>query len=423
VTETGGRRPDRFWTYLLLLAAGGIALRLLYVYVIAPDVRGIGDWRYFHEQANLIARGKGFIDPTDYALFGRQTAAAGHPPLWPLLLSGVSKLGFTGFHAHRAAGAVLGGGTIVVMGLLGRRLAGARTGLLAAGIYTFDPLVVGADGSLMSECLYGLLVAVVLFAAYRLYDSPSVREAAFLGAAVGLAALVRAEALLYVPLLALPLALRPPDLRRPALVATLVAFGLVVGPWTVRNAIVFDRPVAISNNGSQAMVGANCPATYHGRDTGLWHIECISPQQPTENQAQAAVRWTKEGLGYMRDHPGDMPRVMSIRVLRTWDLYQPWRMVAFAEGRDPDIERAGVVVYWLLLPLAIAGLLVMRARGRQFWIMLAPFAVVILVSVFFYGTPRFRHAADIAIIALAAVSVDAALRRWLPRRSPAGPAG
>jgi hypothetical protein len=283
--------------------------------------------------------------------------------------------------------------------------------------------MVGADGSLMSECLYGLLVALVLLTAYRMYDAPSQGAAAALGVAIGFAALVRAEALLYVPLLALPLTLRWTSGRVRGLAVALAAFAVVVGPWTIRNAIVFDRPVAISNNGSQAMSGANCPQTYHGKDTGLWRVDCISPQRPGENQAQAANRWTREGLGYMRDHAGSLPRVMIIRLLRTWDAYQPWRMVAFAEGRDPDVERAGIVVYWLLFPLAVAGLLVLRRRGREFLIMIAPAAVVVLVSLFFYGTPRFRHAADISIIALAAVTVDAALRRWRPPRAPERPAG
>ena len=417
------RLPDRFWIGLILLAVGGVALRLLYVYVIAPDVRGFGDWQYFHQQANLIADGRGFIDPVDFSLSGRETATAGHPPLWPLLLSGVSELGFTGAHAHRATGAILGGGTVVLMGLLGRRLSGPATGLIAAGLYAVDPLMVGADGSLMSECLYGLLVALVLLTAYRMHDAPSLGAAATLGVAIGFAALVRAEALLYVPLLALPLTLRWAGGRVRGLAVALAAFAVVVGPWTIRNAIVFDRPVAISNNGSQAMSGANCPQTYHGKDTGLWRIDCISVQRPGENQAQAANRWTREGLGYMRDHAGSLPRVMTIRLLRTWDAYQPWRMVGFAEGRDPDIERAGIVTYWLLVPLAAAGVLVLRRRRRAFWIMLVPLAVVVLVSLFFYGTPRFRHAADISIIALAAVAADAALRRWRPRPAPPAPAG
>jgi 4-amino-4-deoxy-L-arabinose transferase-like glycosyltransferase len=416
------RLPDRFWIGLILLAVGGVALRLLYVYVIAPDVRGFGDWYLFHEQANLIAQGHGFIDPSTFYATGRESATAGHPPLWPLVLSSVSKLGFTGAHAHRAMGAGLAGVTIVLLGLLGRRVASQRAGLLAAALYSVHPLMIGADASLMSECLYGLLIALMLLLAYRLHDEPGPVPAAALGAAIGLASLVRAEAILYVPLLALPLALRMPIDRGRALAAAVTAFVVVLAPWTIRNAIVFDRPVIVSNNGSQTLAGANCPQTYHGPDTGLWQIACISPQRAGENEAEGAARWTREGVGYMADHPGDLPRVMTIRALRTWDLYQPWRMVGQAEGRDPDIERAGIVVYWLLLLPAAAGVFVLHRRRRNVLILLAPVALAVAVSIAFYGIPRFRHGADVAIIVLAAIALDAALQRAPWRQARPRPA-
>ncbi len=47
--------------------------------------------------------------------------------------------------------------------------------------------------------------ALVLLAAYRWWDRPSVRSAALFGALVGVAALTRSEALLLGPFIGLPL--------------------------------------------------------------------------------------------------------------------------------------------------------------------------------------------------------------------------
>src|SRR5215210_7484415 len=101
--------------------------------------------------------------------------------------------------------------------------------------------MVATDGALMSETLYGALIAATLLAAHRLLDRPGRWIALATGAAIGLAALTRSEALLLVPLLAWPAAVAGGSgwpLR--AAVATAGCI-LVIAPWTVRNVVQFDR--------------------------------------------------------------------------------------------------------------------------------------------------------------------------------------
>ena len=81
---------------------------------------------------------------------GRAVATAGFPPLWPALLAVVDKLGADGDRAFELTGAVLGAGTIALTGLVGRRVAGPRIGLVAAALVAVCPALIAADGSLMS---------------------------------------------------------------------------------------------------------------------------------------------------------------------------------------------------------------------------------------------------------------------------------
>ena len=91
---------------------------------------------------------------------------------------------------------------------------------------------------------------------------------------------------------------------------------------------------------------------------------------------------------------------------RTWDLYQPRRQVKFGESRAPWAERAGVVGYFLLLPFAIGGGVVLWRRRRAALLVLAsPALLVTISSALGYGTPRFRHAADLSIVVLAALAL------------------
>ena len=94
----------------------------------------------------------------------------------------------------------------VLIGLLGRRVGGDAVGLVAAGIAAVSPNIWVNDGLVMSETVTNLTVVGALLLAFAAYDRPSTRRFAALGAMCGLAALARAELLLFVPLLAVPIA-------------------------------------------------------------------------------------------------------------------------------------------------------------------------------------------------------------------------
>ena len=411
------RRPSPFTSRLAGIAAAGLVVRVAYTLLIAKDTSGIGDFFFYHGQANLLADGKGFIHPLFY-VEGITAPSAEHPPLWPLVLSVTSFLGGTGFEAHRLTGCVLGALAIVVVGLLGRRVGGERIGLVAAAIAAVYPTLVAADGSLMSETLYGLLVGVGLLVALRLREDPRPPLALALGALIGLAALTRAEGLLFLPLLALPVCVAARHVRTPrtavvALAAACVGAAVVVAPWTIRNWSAFDQPVLISVNDSTVLAGANCDQAYSGPDTGFWILGCLAPRTPGGNEAKQAEVWRRQGRDYVEDHLGELPRVALIRVLRTWDLWQPRRQVGFAEGRDRTVQEIGTGVYLLMLPLGVAGAVLLRRRRFLLYVLLTPALAATVSSMLGYGLPRFRHAAELTLVVLVAFAADrgvAALR-------------
>ena len=394
-------------------------LRLVYVLVLARKVPDIGDAVFFHHQALELANGHGFVDPFESAHLHRSIPSAAHPPLYPLAVSVVARLGGMSEISHRALGALFGFGTIVLIGLIARRIDGPRTGLIAAGVAAVYPVLVAADGAMMSETLYGLLIAGALYVSLRVVDGwRSPWAAASLGALIGLAALTRAEGLLLLALLAWPLALyrRP---RRAALFAASTAACLVVlAPWVIRNESTFHE-LTISHNDATVLAGANCPGTYHGGDLGSWQFACISKRVTVDERLQSD-RWRKEGLHYMEHHAGRLVVVVPVRVMRTWDLWQPRRQVEFAESEARWASKAGVVAYFLLMPFAFAGAWIIRRWRARLLVLVAPAVLVTVVSAAGYGVPRFRHPAEIAIVVLAAVAISrvpAAVRR---RRSRPG---
>jgi 4-amino-4-deoxy-L-arabinose transferase-like glycosyltransferase len=430
-------RPWTGWSFerrLLAVACAALVVRVVATLALTGDDPGSGDFVFYHEVANSLVDGTGFVQPLILAAEGIAEPTAEHPPLWPVVLALASAFGADTVVAHRLVGCVVGAVVVAVVGLLGRRVGGDRVGLVAAGLAAAYPTLIAADGSLMSETLYGLFVALALLATLRALERPSTGRVAAIGLACGLAALTRAEALLLVVLLAGIVGLRARQAAVPWLrpvVVVGVAAALTIAPWTLRNLVVFERPVLISTNDSSVLAGANCDATYRGRDIGFWRIDCISERRGDLDESEQQAVWRREGLDRALGDPVGALAVVPVRLARTWDLFQPGRQVAFAEGRDRGLQRLGLATYYVLLVLAAYGVVLLRRRGGLPLVLLAPLLLVCLSTVLGFGMPRFRHAAEVPLLVLGAVAVAALaprLRgadpvRLLPRVEPAQPAG
>jgi 4-amino-4-deoxy-L-arabinose transferase-like glycosyltransferase len=382
---------ERFPVRLAAIVGAGVALRAVYLFTVARHVSGVGDWWFYHWQANDLASGKFFIEPFRLRFTHQEFPSAGHPPLYPAWLSIESWLGGTSVLWHRALGLLTGATSIALMGVLGRRVGGEKLGLVAASVCAVYPLMVVVDGALMSETLYTPLVILVLLAAFA-------RRAFLLGAAIGLAALCRSEALLLLPVLAWPLLWRS-GFSKLAL-ATLGCV-LVIAPWTIRNAIALDHLVPISTNDSTVISGANCPQTYSGVDIGFWRFDCLQPRRADNEAAQSDI-WRANGLRYAREHASRLFVVIPVRVLRTFSLYQPRRQVLFAEGRWIHGEQMAVAAFFLLAGLSVLGA---RALRGSLFVLLAPLIVVLITVIAGYGHPRLRHVFEPSLMLMGAAGI------------------
>jgi len=430
-----GRRPrSRFRVALAAIATFAVVARLGFVAFVDPDVPEIGDASAYRLLAANLADGDGYIRPFDDLLLGVRRPTAEYPPLFPALLAIPSALGAESERAHRVFLTFVGGGTVALVGLLGRRVGGPRVGLVAALLGACYPMLFLAEATGMAESLYAPLVVGVLLAAYRAVERPSVGSFALVGGAAGTATLTRAEGLLLGAAVAVAccgFALgRIPARRRAALGATAIGvMALVVAPWTVRNVARLDAFVPVSSNLATLLDGANCDATYSGRQIGQWRetfshfgeaartmpqalacFEGFAIEDPAFEEASVASRHRRDGLDYARSHLARQPKVMAVRVARTFGVYAPRQQVDFEslEGRPRSWQMAGTVAYWVLAPLAAAGLVVLRRRGVAISPLLAPVAAVVLVSAATYGQQRFRVAAEPVVLVAAAVTLVAA---------------
>jgi 4-amino-4-deoxy-L-arabinose transferase-like glycosyltransferase len=433
-------RNRAFLVALAAIVIGAFAVRIVFVLVVDPKLPDPGDATAYHLLANNLADGRGYIRPFDSRILHVSRATAEYPPLFPALLSVPSFLGAKSVDAQRMFLCVIGAGTVALIGLLGRRVAGALGGLVAAAIAAVYPMLFLSEAVLFAESLFVLLVTAVLLLAYRAAEAPSLLRFGALGLVIGLSALTRAEGLLFTVVLAIPLALglrSLPAKRRVLLagIATGVAL-LTIAPWTIRNAVQLHAFVPISNNIGTAVDGANCDLTYSGTQLGLWRetfsqlgdearrrpqaeacFEGFDIRRRDFEEADVANFHRRSGITYAREHLSRVPIVVAVRELRTWGLYAPRQQIEFEslEGRPRRWQQVGTVMYWVLLPLAVAGAALLVRRRERVWPLLSTAVVVVVSTALTYGQQRFRAAGEPAILVLAAVTLVAVARRRGPR--------
>jgi 4-amino-4-deoxy-L-arabinose transferase-like glycosyltransferase len=428
--DTVAPASRRFAIGLGLITLAGLTLRLVFT-IVARGNQQLGqvtDNRWYYRLGRMLAAGDGFGNPFIWEQqHHRYVPSAGHPPLYPMFLAVVNKIGITTPLGDRLASCVLGALTVLVIGLAARELAGGLAGLVAAGIAAVYPNLWINDAALLSETPYVLLVALFLWSAIRCWRQPSYRRVLWMSFWVALASLTRSEALLLYPLGVLPLLLRIKGVDwagRFRRLGAAAAVGLVIiGSWVAYNQTRnFAHPVYIVSGSGIAMSYGNCAQTYSGQFLGYWWWDCgVSrlPGQTDETVLDAQGR--KQALHYMRTHLREQPKVIAARVGRLFQVYRVRQSIVL----DRYFERRGLwpsrLALWMYYPVTILGIAgaVLLWRRR---LPVSPFVAVALTAVIAaastFGVTRYRAAFDGAAVILAGVAVDAIWRWWRRTREP-----
>jgi 4-amino-4-deoxy-L-arabinose transferase-like glycosyltransferase len=346
------------------------------------------------------------------------------------------------------ASCLLGVAAVVAVGLVGRKIAGDRAGLIAAGIAAVYPQLWINDGMLVSESLYALVIAVTLLFAYRLWASRSWSDALWLGVIIGLAALTRPEAVFLVPLFGIPLLFsRKTAAGKRWLTVFIMGIAclVVILPWWVRNLTVFEKPTFLATGNGIVFQVSNCDGTYSGQFLGYWDITCLTAGAPPQNAQQREIlhgtsvpglaylhardprddsvldtEARNKGFDYIKAHLSRVPVVVAARIGRIWGVFRPRQEVnfdIFFERRGKWPSWAGAYMYYALLPFAVYALVVMRRRRIPISPMIAIFALVTFTVALAMGITRYRVGADVALTILGGVAVDALILRFRRNRT------
>jgi 4-amino-4-deoxy-L-arabinose transferase-like glycosyltransferase len=388
---------------LLALGVAGLAARVAWV-VLEPATAPVADENMW------LTWGASVLPSPEVAFSPLKLRFVFHPPLYLYLVGTASAL-FGEFSSVRYVQALLGATLVPALGLLGRRLSGEKTGLVAAAAAAFYPELVWFVSHYWAETLFSVLLWWAFERLAAADERGSGAAAVVAGGLFGLAVLTRETVLYFVPLAALWLAWRRAGgWRRAGLYA--LAAALVVAPWTVRNWLVFDAFVPVSTAGALNLWQGNAREgrqqvydeyhAVHGR---------IAQYETARRRGMQAVLarqpwWVLEKL---RD---EMPQYWAAHA-------QP--IVHLERGAYGDVPRRRAFVaiavvlvpYLLSLALFVAGI-AWLPRNRLSLLLLGFLVFYVAIHVATHGYPRYRLPAMPVLFLIGAHAVAAAVSRRRP---------
>ena len=405
--------------------AVGLAVRVAFVLLVQSSITKLqGDAGWYHFQAQLLRDGRGFLNPVYYFGNGVSVPGADHPPGFVVILAALDLMGISSPQGQRLVMCLVGIVSIMVIGLLGRRIASPRVGLISAGLAAIYPNIWINDGMLLTETIFILATAVSLLFSYRYLARPTYGAVAVVSVALTVAAMVRPEATLLFGLLLTPLVLtraRLPWTTRMIHVGVAALIPIVsFAPWIVYNLGRFDEPVLISSGLGQTLLVGNCDSTYTGPNLGFWDFACLG--DPVDLQTAPGgvsaldAGYRQQAIEYMNAHRGELPKVAAARVGRLWGVYRPGQSVfldGVLEGRaggtgttNLQIAREALWSYFVLSAPAMLGLVLLVRRRVTVLPLLAQALMITFIAALTFGLTRYRAGFEVSIVVLAAVSLS-----------------
>ena len=410
---------------LALVVVLGLLIRVAYVLSTKGFVL-TGDQVEYDAIGRAAADGKWFHTTFPYGVLHESAA---RPPGYMLFIGVL----YTIFGAHPTGVMLIqtlfGPMVIVLVWLLARRLFDARVAAVAAVLAAVHPNLWQWEGRLYSEAL-ALPLAVLLFV--LVLDRPPTRRlAVWTGVVLGLSLLVRPTSVLFVPVIVA--AFWTSGGGRVALRYGAYSLGvavLCVIPWTVRNYALTNSFVPLSLQdmavaGTFNPTSANDPTypfawrPYTERDKDIFGPQATN--QLSERDLQEEM--LRRAKDYIEDHPSSVAKAFFWNgIVRTWDLRSAGQVVLEApfEGRNENVARAGLYLYWTLLVAAVAAVWRLRARRAVVVpILLGAVAGSVVFTV--AAASRYRVPYEPAVVLLASTTIVALWDRYSGRRSASEP--
>lgn len=339
-----------------------------------------------------ISQGNGYVntDGTPHSLY---------PPFYPFLLSIIYRFFGHDYAAVRIVQSIVGAFSCALIYFIGKRAIGAAVGGIAAFISVFYPPFIKSAGRLLTELLFTFILCLIVFYLLKIQEKMKFKNCIILGLLLGIATLTR-SIMLFFPIFIIPVFIYLKDkyriseiLKRYVLVLLAVVFSLM--PWVIRNYNVYHKFVPASAEGGQGFYLSYCPKD------GIFGFNA-APDDPVViegNRISSAVLrsqfFIKKTVDFIAANPKKVLVLEVKKLLYFWAPFD-WEIVG---GRWFNFA------YVAILPFFTLGFIMAFKQFRKSYPILLPIIYFQIMTLVFYGSPRFRLPIEPYIFILGAVGI------------------
>ena len=421
------RRP------VLALIVVAVLVRL----AAAWSANGVGlevvDERHYATLAGNLTDGVGFA-------WGPGEPTSIRPPLYPAFVAAIwGAVGEKNLQAVRWVQVVVSLFSVWLVYLIGCQWFDRRSALLAAAGMAIYPSLLFAGVLILTETVFVVLLLLFIWCCGRLEERPSLSMAFAAGLALGLSALARSVMwpfILLVPAMAWFGLRSGRSARVQVIVALVVGYAAVVGPWAVRNTLLQGTSTVVDTMGGLNLLMGNYEHTPEDR---MWDAVSLTGDQywsaTLPKLAPDGRRWTegtkekwaqRQAVAYMLEHPGTTLRRSLLKFADFWGLERDF-IAGFQRGyyQAPTwfvaVGAAFITLAYIATAiLAVVGIFMSPPDRRAHVFLLTVILFICGVHTIVFGHSRY-HLPLIPILLLyaAAAVTSGEWRRLFSFRGPA----
>jgi hypothetical protein len=329
--------------YALTLDLAMIALIARIAIMMHAHAEPVWDGFYYDLGARRIASGLGYSEDLVIAAADGTERVVWHAwAHYPVGYSGFLAIFYKLFGAKTTvaamANALTGAALTAVVHRLAERAFGGVRAIVAALIVALHPGLILYSGALMTEPLAATLMLGAVLCALD-------RRVGYLlasGVLLGLATLVRPNAILLAPFLGFFAVVRWSSIVRGVAIGSIAL--LTVAPWTYRNCRVMDACTLVSTNAGWNLVIGSAPGATGKFEFLVDHIPEGAPKCDEGGQVAQDRCWARYGVATIKKDLGRWISLIPKKLHYTLDA--EWFPINYLREARPDLVSASTHIAW-----------------------------------------------------------------------------
>lgn len=373
-----------------------LAVIIRLIFVISSEDIPAADAANYDRLGLVLSEGRGYVNENG-------TPHSHCPPFYPFFLSLIYRIFGHSYLAVRIIQSIIGALICIFIYLTAKKVCSARAGLWSAFISVVYPPFIKSSEILLTELFYTFLLVLIIFYLLEIQEGAGLKKCAILGLLLGVSLLTRPVMLLF-PFFIIPVFIysNREDFSRilKKYSVVLLFFGMIVLPWVARNYIIYHKVVLVSTHGGVTFYSSYCPPGGIFGKLATEDDPVIAEASKITSPILASDFLTKKTISFILNNPRKVLALEFEKVLYLWAPFD-WEIVG---GRWFNF------IYVTMLPFFAIGCLFAFKRLKIFYPILLPIIYIQLMSLIFYGSPRFRLPTEPYLFILAVIGAMIVVR-------------